>query len=96
MAGTTTRPTVTIATRPLWQLRLAGDLPRYLLYALCLAGLAASARFAIAPPRPAAGAMTRPAPPPPDLAAEGYASLFARRYLTWDAAEPQASERPRA
>ena len=27
----------------------------------------------------------------PDLAAEGYASLFARRYLTWNAASPQAS-----
>jgi hypothetical protein len=32
------------------------------------------------------------APPPPDRAAEGYAALFARRYLSWDAAEPQASE----
>src|SRR5262245_39669709 len=31
-------------------------------------------------------------PPPPDLAAEGYASRFARRYLTWDAAQPQSSQ----
>jgi hypothetical protein len=28
-----------------------------------------------------------------DLAARGYATLFARRYLTWDASEPQASTR---
>jgi hypothetical protein len=92
MAGAPARPTVKIATRPLWQVRLARDLPRYLLYALCAAGLAASARFAIAPPRPAAPPTAQPAPPRPDIAAEGYASLFARRYLTWDAAEPQASQ----
>jgi Conjugative transposon protein TcpC len=92
MAGTPTRPTVRIATRPLWQVRLARDLPRYLLYALCAAGLAASIRFAIAPPRLRVAA-EQPALSPPDLAAEGYASLFARRYLTWDAAEPQASQR---
>jgi hypothetical protein len=29
----------------------------------------------------------------PDRAAEGFASLFARRYLTWNAADPLASER---
>ena len=92
MAGAPARPTVKIATRPLWQVRLARDLPRYLLYALCAAGLAASARFAIAPPRPAVAPTAQPAPPRPDIAAEGYASLFARRYLTWDAAEPQASQ----
>jgi hypothetical protein len=33
-----------------------------------------------------------PARPPSDLAAEGYASLFVRRYLSWDAAQPQPSE----
>jgi hypothetical protein len=31
--------------------------------------------------------------PQPDRAAEGYAVLFARRYLTWNAAAPQASAR---
>ncbi len=31
------------------------------------------------------------APAVPDRAAEAYAVLFARRYLTWSAAEPQAS-----
>jgi hypothetical protein len=84
---------VTIAARPLWRLRLARDLPRYLLYALCAVGLIASARFAIAPPRPTMHAVPAPVQPPSaDLAAEGFASLFARRYLTWDASRPQVSE----
>lgn len=81
-----------IVTRPLWQLRLVRALPRYLLYGVCFSGLLASVRFAIAPPRPHSPARSAPAAPPPDLAAEGYASLFARRYLTWDAAAPQLSE----
>lgn len=93
MADGPARPRVVIATHPLWRIRLTRELPRYLVCAMSVAGLVASARFAIAPPR--AGAPTRPAPAaaPPDPAAEGYASLFARRYLTWDAADPQASER---
>jgi len=87
----TTRPTVVIAARPLWQIRLAREIGRYLLCALSLAGLAASARFAIAPPLATAPVAARPARAQPDRAAEGYAALFARRYLTWNAAEPQAS-----
>jgi len=84
-------PTVKIATRPLWRLRLARTLPRYLLYGVCFAGLLASARFAIAPPRPHLSASSAPQPQSADPAAEAYASLFARRYLTWDAAQPQLS-----
>ncbi len=87
------RPTVTIATRALWRIRLARGLPRYLLYMLSVAGLAASARFAIVPPRPVLPASTVREPTPSDPAAEAYAALFARRYLTWNAAEPQASAR---
>jgi hypothetical protein len=88
----TRRPAVSISVHPLWRLRIAQELPRYLLYLTCAAGLLAGARFAIDPPRarlPPAPAL----PTPPDLAAEGYASLFARRYLTWDAARPQSSQR---
>jgi len=77
----------------LWRIRLAYALPRYLLYAVCVAGLAASARFAIAPPRPTAPPTHPLALASSDLGAKGYASLFARRYLTWDASEPQASVR---
>jgi hypothetical protein len=69
------------------------ELPRYLLCIVSLAGLGASARFAIAPPVPDLRAATVSEPPPPDPAAEAYAALFARRYLTWNAAEPQSSVR---
>jgi hypothetical protein len=84
---------VTITARPLWQIRVAREWPRYLLSALAIMGLAASARFAIDPPRPPATKAVAPAPAPPDLAAEGFASSFARSYLTWNAASPQAHER---
>lgn len=93
MATSSARPKVAIATSPLWRIRLTRELPRYLLCALSVSGLAASARFAIAPPRPMAPAASVGTLPPADLAAEGYASLFARRYLTWNAAEPEASQR---
>jgi len=88
-----TRTRLSVTATPLWRIRLRRELLRYLLGALSVAGLAASARFAIAPPHPAALAASYRAPAPPDRAAEGYASLFARRYLTWDAAEPLASQR---
>jgi hypothetical protein len=83
---------VTLGTRPLWRIRIAREWSRYLLSALACAGLAASARFAIDPPRPATPRVAPRGPAPPDLAAEGYASLFARDYLTWNAADPQAHE----
>lgn len=80
---------MTIATNPLWRIRLARELPRYVLCGLAVAGLAASARYAIAPPRPLAAVAVASPVPARDLAAEGYAVLFARRYLTWNSAEPQ-------
>jgi Conjugative transposon protein TcpC len=86
------RPTVTLTTRPLWRIRLARELPRYMLCALSLAGLAASARFAIAPPHTSTPSAPQRGAAPPDLAAEGFATLFARRYLTWNAADPQAHQ----
>jgi hypothetical protein len=84
---------VTIASTPLWRLRLAQNLPRYVLCAAACAGLIASARFALFPPRGGAAPTVARTPPLADRAAEGFAVLFARRYLTWDAAQPQASER---
>jgi hypothetical protein len=82
---------VTLVTRPLWRIRLARELPRYTLAAVSVAGLAASARFAIAPPTSALPAVSARQPVQADRAAEAYAALFARRYLTWNAAEPQTS-----
>lgn len=83
---------VLISSRPLWQIRVLRGLPRYLVCALATAGILASARFAIAPPRPKVSPPP-PGPEPPDRAAEGYAALFARRYLTWTGSEPLASAR---
>jgi hypothetical protein len=83
--------TVTIASHALWRIRLARGLPRYLLCVTSVAGLAASARFAIAPPTPRLSDAAVSVPAAPDAAAEAFAVLFARRYLTWNAAEPQAS-----
>lgn len=87
------RATVSVHTRPLWRLRLGRELPRYLLCAASVVGLMASARFALAPPRPSVSVKSQPTAPSTDRAAEGYAALFARRYLTWEAAEPQADQR---
>jgi len=87
------QPTVTIATRALWRIRLARGLPRYLLCTASVAGLAASARYAIAPPTAQLSTAAARAPAPQDPAAEAYATLFARRYLTWSTTEPAASVR---
>lgn len=92
LASGVERPRVQVTTRPLWRLRLQREALRYLICAVSLAGLAASARFAISPPRPA-NMQPRASAPGPDRAAEGYAALFARRYLTWNASEPQQSVR---
>jgi hypothetical protein len=82
--------TVTVTPRAMWRIRLARGLPRYLLQALALMGLLASARFAIAPPRPVVSRSTPQASTLVDRAAEGFASLFARRYLSWDSRDPEA------
>jgi hypothetical protein len=87
------RARVTVSAHPLWRIRAARELPRYLVYGLSIAGLAASARFAIAPPRPGAPARALPASHTQDLAAEGFAQLFARAYLTWQAGDPEAHVR---
>ena len=76
----------------MWRIRLGRELPRYLLGAAAVCGLAASARYAIAPPRQSQYTGAR-ATLGVDRAAEGYAVLFARRYLSWNAAQPQASVR---
>lgn len=82
--------TVTVSAQPLWRIRLVRLLPRYALYALCIWGVLASARYAIAPPRPLM--LRTPQVEAPDRAAEAFACLFARRYLSWNAAAPQPYE----
>lgn len=88
MASATARsPRVERRTRPMWALRLRADLTRYVLIAVSIFGLLASARFAFDPPAARTAAPAPESAPQPDLAAEAYAVLFARRYLTWNAAE---------
>jgi hypothetical protein len=74
----------------MWRIRLARELPRYLLQALAIVGLLASARFAIAPPRPILARSSTSGSAVSDRAAEGFATLFARAYLDWDSRDPEA------
>jgi Conjugative transposon protein TcpC len=85
------RDAVRVISRPLWWIRISRELPRYVVGAAALTGLAASARFAIVPPHTQVVTESYGARPAQDLAAAGYATLFARTYLTWSAAEPDAS-----
>ncbi len=87
----TTTPAARFATvtRPVWRIRLAREAPRYLLSAAATCGLLASVRFLVAPPHPVSPAPVR-ASTTEDRAAEGYAVLFARRYLTWEGGRPQS------
>lgn len=82
---------VAIAPVRLWRIRLTREGPRYLLLGAAAWGLLASARYALAPPRPLVrrDAVQRL----PDQAAESFAVQFARRYLTWRAAQPEAYAR---
>jgi hypothetical protein len=82
--------TVIVTPHAMWRIRLTRELPRYLLQGLALAGLLASARFAIAPPRSTLAHVSRSGPAVLDRAAEGFAALFARRYLTWSSSDPEA------
>jgi len=89
--GVPVNPAVTVTSHALWQIRVVRELPRYLLAAVAIAGLAASARFAIAPPRGPQVVAAQHEPPPRDPGAEGFATLFARRYLSWNASNPESS-----
>ncbi len=78
-------------TLPLWRIRLGRELPRYALGAAAVFGIAASARFAIAPPRTAAP-VARASFSGADLAAQSYAVQFTRRLLAWSAAGAPGGE----
>ncbi len=90
MSRVRSQPLVSVTPRSIWRIRLARELPRYLLKALAVMGLLASARFAIAPPRPVVARTSASAFATNDRAAEGFAMLFARSYLSWDSRDPEA------
>jgi hypothetical protein len=83
---------VSVTASPLWRLRLGSELPRLVLLSAATAGLLACVRYTIAPPRPLTARAVLPAMPARDPAAEGFAQLFARRYLTWNANDPEAHQ----
>jgi hypothetical protein len=86
-------PSLQIRRTSLRKHRLQRSMPRYLLSLASIAGLLASARFAIAPPHVSGGAdAAQPARQTSDPAAAAWAALFTRRYLTWSAADPQQSD----
>lgn len=82
------RASVSLTSRRTSHLRLRQQLPRLLLCLVAAAGLIASARFAIAPPR--AERSLKLVVPTPDVAAEGFAVLFAHSYLSWQERDPEA------
>lgn len=74
--------------RSIRRLRISAGLTRWVVYAAAVAGILATVRQTVAPPRPI---IERAAPSPRiDLAAAGYARLFALRYLAWDSSRPDA------
>ncbi|HEX3692758.1 MAG TPA: conjugal transfer protein [Solirubrobacteraceae bacterium] len=81
---------VTVTPTPIWRLRLRRQAPRYMLQALAALGLLASARYAIDPPAPRIVHVTVGDAAGADRAAEGFAALFASRYLSFQAADPEA------
>jgi hypothetical protein len=90
MSGARSQALVSVTPKSLWRIRLARELPRYLLQGLAVVGLLASARFAIAPPRPTLARASISDSAVTDRAAEGLATLFARSYLSWDSRDPEA------
>jgi Conjugative transposon protein TcpC len=74
----------------LWRIRLWQELPRRVLHLAAVAGLAASIRFAVAPPHQSPPASRLTPAGPADLQAQGFATSFARAYLTWSEDDPQA------
>jgi Conjugative transposon protein TcpC len=80
------RPQALLTTHSLRRVRLSSQITRHLVHAAAIAGLIASARFAIFPPAVPRAPML--AGVRADPAAAGFAELFARRYLTWDSRHP--------
>jgi hypothetical protein len=90
MSRASSQTFVSVTPTPMWRIRLGRELPRYLLQALAVVGLLASARFAIAPPRAVLVRAATSGSASTDRAAEGFATLFARSYLSWNSRDLEA------
>ena len=84
-----------VQTRSLRALRLRAFAPRALLYLLVLILCAVGLKAIIVKPTNAAPAQKlRVVTAGPDFAAMSFAEGFARAYLTWSAADPEARSKP--
>jgi hypothetical protein len=81
---------VTLEPRRLWSLRISLGATRWVLYAVALVGVVATARNAIAPPRQRL--VVAVASHVSDASAEWFALSFARAYLSWSG-DPSTSQR---
>jgi hypothetical protein len=75
------RGRVTLRPRRLWRLRLSLGATRWVLYAVALCGILATARNAISPPRQRL--VVEVSARASDPAAQWFALRFVRAYLTW-------------
>jgi hypothetical protein len=94
MSARVPRGRVTLERRRLWSLRASLGAARWVLYAVALVGVLATARNAIAPPFQRL--VIAPAPRVSDAGAQWFALRFARAYLSWsrDPSEHQRALAP--
>ena len=83
MSTSSPRGRVTLEPRRLWTLRLSLGATRWVLYAVALCGIAATARNAIAPPLQRLVVVA--SAPASDPSAQWFALRFVRAYLGWTA-----------
>jgi hypothetical protein len=81
MSTSSPRGRVTLEPRRLWTLRLSLGATRWVLYAVALCGIAATARNAIAPPLQRLVVVA--SAPASDPSAQWFALRFVRAYLGW-------------
>lgn len=86
------RAVCSVETLPLWRIRLARRVSRFLLFGI--GGLVALVCLRLLAAAPSTRTIERGRPSSTfDLAAAGFASEFARDYLSWRANEPEAHRR---
>lgn len=84
---------VIVSRGPLWAFRLRRDGARWFVFAAVATAMLLTVRSAVAPPVAAVDTSRGSTHGQIDRGAEAFATLFARRYLTWDAGNPVASAR---
>lgn len=88
-ASVASRTAVTLTSFPLWRLRLRSRATRWIINAAAIAGLLASARFALDPPHGRNIVNGSEIGFSAELRGQAFATQFARAYLTWDAQAPE-------